>query len=53
MARVTYSDNQMFCEGSFVTIIRGHHVYKARWTSTMNDKLLGKEDERADAINYH
>ena len=51
MARATYISNK-FYEVSFETVIRGHHVYKARWTPTMNEKLVGKEDERAEAIEY-
>ena len=42
----------MFYEVSFETTIRGHHVYKARWTSMMNEKLSGEEDERAKAKGY-
>lgn len=53
MDRVTFiADKQLLYEVSFETVIRSHHVYRARWTPTTNDKLFGKEDKRANAKNY-
>ena len=50
MASATYFTNKLiFYEVSVETVIRGHHVYKARWTLTMNDKLFGKEMENINA----
>lgn len=53
MDRATFiADKQLLYEVSFETVIRSHHVYRARWTPTTNDKLFRKEDKRANAKNY-
>lgn len=36
-----------------MSVTRGYQVYKAKWTPMMNQKLLGKEDQRAKAKGYN
>ena len=39
-------------EINFSTIIRGHHVYKNIWTSSLGQVLLAKPDDRKEALDY-
>ena len=36
----------------FNTIIRGHHVYKSIWTSSIRQILLAQPDVRKEALDY-
>ena len=42
----------MFYETKFTSVIRGHHVYKARWTPVIGEKLVCKNDKREEAKAY-
>ena len=39
-------------EINFKTIIRGHHVYKSIWISSIGQVLLAQPDERKEALDY-
>ena len=39
-------------EVEFSSIIRGHHVYKAKWSPTLGESLTCRKDERNEA-NEH
>ena len=39
----------MYYKVSIETVTKSQHVYTARWTTMMNKKLFGKEDEWAEA----
>ena len=53
MARTNIvKDFDLFFEINFKTIIRGHHVYKSIWTSSIGQVLLAQPDERKEALDY-
>ena len=53
MARVEKACSfAMFHETKFKSVIRGHHVYKVRWTPVIGEKLTGKKDSREEAKAY-
>ena len=37
---------------SFSCAVRGHHIYKALWTPTKDEKLYCRKDERMEAEAY-
>ena len=39
-------------EINFKTIIRGHHIYKSIWTSSIGQVLLSQTDEWKEALDY-
>ena len=39
-------------EINFKTIIRGHHVYRIIWTSSIGQVLQAQPDKRKEAVNY-
>ena len=39
-------------EVEFSSVIRGHHVYKAKWSPTLGESLTCRKDERNEA-NEH
>ena len=45
-------DFDLSFEINFKTIIRGHHVYKSIWTSSIGQVLLAQPDERKEALDY-
>ena len=42
----------MLYETKFTSVVRGHHVYKARWTPVIGVKLVCKNDKREEAKAY-
>ena len=53
MARTNIvKDFDLSFEIDFKTIIRGHHVYKSIWTSSIGQVLLAQPDERKEALDY-
>ena len=42
----------MFYQIEFKTAIRGHHVYKQTWTASLGEILLGKKDNRQEALDH-
>ena len=53
MARTYVVKNfELSFEINFRTIIRGHHVYKNIWTSSLGQVLKAKPDERKEAMGY-
>ena len=53
MARTNIvKDFDLSFEINFKTIIRGHHVYKSIWTSSIGQVLLAQPDERKEALDY-
>ena len=53
MARTNIvEDFDLSFEINFKTIIRGHHVNKSIWTSSIGPVLLAQPDERKEALDY-
>lgn len=42
----------MFYETKFISVVRGHHVYKVRWTPVIGEKLVCKKDRREEGKAY-
>ena len=36
----------------FISVIRGHHIYKSVWTPTLGEKLNCREDDRKEAKQH-
>ena len=53
MARTNIvKDFDLSFEINFKTMIRGHHVYKSIWKSSIGQVLLAQPDQRKKALDY-
>ena len=53
MSRTKYNFNyEMFHEIEFNTAIRGHHVYKEKWTLFVGEKLICRKDNHKEATEF-
>ena len=52
MARILPLDFEMCYKIQFISVIRGHQVYKDRWRPVIGEKLQTKKEPREDALSY-
>ena len=52
MARLMPLEFGMYYKIQFSTIIRGHHVYKYRWTPVIGELLAVRKDHSEEAKTY-
>ena len=52
MSRTTSVNFELGYFIHFSCAIRGHHIYKTRWTPTTNEQLFCEKDDREEAAEY-